>query len=517
MEALNESIVSKFAKLFAGYKNRFGTFEIPSGQGSGKQQGVAKTHPGPLVTSSYKDHLNGRRGLGIIPLLDDNESAMFGCIDIDKYPMNFEALEKDCQDLPVTLTKSKSGGAHVWLFVKDPVPAYLIQEVLKTWAAELGFGKSEIFPKQIRRLSSDDAGNWINLPFFGDTRKAFFKGKEQGIVDFLVYVEARTMNRTTLESFLKAHNEKPLFHDGPPCLATLAAKGLSSGSRNMVMLNVGSYYKKKDPANFLANLLEFNKKYVLEPLPESEIHNSIAKSLQRKTYPYQCNQEPLCSACNRPACLKREFGVGGSAEELEITLNGLTKIDTEPPMWYINIDGVRVEFGDVEILMTQGKFRVLTVESIHKMFPLIKKTAWEKVVSELLGAIEIIEAPAEASTKGQIGDEVRTFIQQMAQEDSMDQVLVHNVFIDRKAKRAFFLSSDLMKRVKRNIGTSVTAQRIWSYLKTHPEFDVRNEIMPLPNVGDVKMWSVSTKFIYLPQIAVPVPKEIKEYHDQIPF
>lgn len=516
MEAYGEPMINRFANLFSGYKHRFGTFEIPPGQGQGKKTGVAKTHPGPVIPACYGDHLKGKKGLGIIPLLDDNESASFGCIDIDKYPMDFAALERDCKDLPVVITKSKSGGAHIWLFAREPVSARLIQDVLKAWAAELGFGRSEIFPKQIRRLSTEDAGNWINLPFFGDTRKAFFDSKEQSLERFLTHAEGRRMNATTLESFLKQIDEKPLFHDGPPCLATLAAKGLTAGSRNMVLLNVGSYFKKKDPANFLANLLDFNRKHVSEPLPESEIHNSIAKSLQRKTYPYQCNQEPLCSACNRPACLKREFGVGGSAEELEITLNGLTKIATDPPTWYINIDGVRVEFVDVEILISQGKFRTLTAETIHKLFPMVKKSAWEKVVTELFGSIEIVEAPAEASTKGQIGDEVRTFIQQLAQEDSMDQVLVHTVYIEREENRAYFLSSDLMRRIKRNLGNAVSSQKIWAYLKSQPELEVRNEERILPDVGQVKMWSISTKFIYIPSSGVSVSKEISS-SQAVPF
>src|ERR1700742_1392829 len=113
MEELSEALLVKFSQLFRGYTNRFGSFEIPPGQPTGKQKGVAKTHPGPLIRACYSDHLRGKKGLGIIPLLDDNETATFGCIDIDKYPMDFKKLEKDCADIPVTITKSKSGGAHV--------------------------------------------------------------------------------------------------------------------------------------------------------------------------------------------------------------------------------------------------------------------------------------------------------------------------------------------------------------------------------------------------------------------
>lgn len=512
MEELTESVVYRFSELFKGFKNRFGSFEIPPGQPAGKQKGIAKTLPGPLQASCYTEHLKGEKGLGVIPLLDDNESAKFGCIDIDKYPMDFDKLERDCKNLPIVITKSKSGGAHIWLFTKTPVPAVLIQDVLKVWAADLGFGKSEIFPKQTRRLGPDDAGNWINLPYYGGTRVAFFNGQNRSIKEFLDYIEntGRMMNEETLRHFLKTNDNKELFHDGPPCLATLSKKGLGPGSRNMVLLNVGSYFKKKDPANFLHHLLEFNKKHVLEPLPESEIHNSIAKSLQRKTYPYQCNQEPLCSACNRSACLKREFGVGGSSEELEITVTGLTKILTEPPTWFINIDGVRVEMTSIETLISQKSFRLLTAETINKLFPMIKASAWERTVQELLDTVEEIEAPEDSSFGGQLGDSIREFLRTFVQEDSFEQILAHTVYVDRKENRAYFKSSDLMRLLKKNLGNMGTPQRTWAYLKSHKEYDVKNEEHNFENAGPTRLWSVCLKFVYIPSSNLQPPPKVIE-------
>ena len=513
---VEESSILRYAKIFVPYTHKFGTFEIAPGQLSGKQAGKARTVAGPLLPSHYTKHLNGINGLGLIPLQDDHESAQFGCIDVDKYPMNFAALEKDCKQLPVTITKSKSGGAHIWLFTGEPVPAILIQDNLKNWAAALGFGKSEIFPKQIKRLSADDSGNWINLPYYGKSRVAFFDGKEQSLEAFLDYAESRLMNRLTLEAFIKEEEGKEIFHDGPPCLATIIHKGLGPGTRNMVMLNVGSYYKKKDPGNFLTNLLAFNAKYLPDPLPENEIHTTIAKSLQRKTYPYQCNQEPLCSACNRSLCLKRDFGVGGGADELEVVLTGLTKVNTDPPCWFINIDGVRVELPDINALIKQESFRSLTAECINKLFSTIKRSAWEKIVRELLETVEILEAPFDSSAKGQLADDISEFFSQSGSDEGMSVIGNRLPYIDRKARRVYFKASDLVRRLKRINGSMTAPPRVFAFFRSQEMYDIRVSKHDVEGLGNLVLWSVAAESV-LGKYALDTYEAEKSINHEIPF
>ena len=58
--------------------------------------------------------------------------------------------------LPLIVCRSKSGGAHVFLFTKENIPASLMQSKLKEMAIILGYEGSEIFPKQTEILS----GTW---------------------------------------------------------------------------------------------------------------------------------------------------------------------------------------------------------------------------------------------------------------------------------------------------------------------------------------------------------------------
>ena len=56
------------------------------------------------------------------------------------------------------------------------VEAKLMQDKLISVSAVLGYGGSEIFPKQVELKSKDDTGNFLNLPYFNSdntTRYAF--------------------------------------------------------------------------------------------------------------------------------------------------------------------------------------------------------------------------------------------------------------------------------------------------------------------------------------------------------
>ena len=60
------------------------------------------------------------------------------------------------------LVEQKAGGAHVWVFLKEPVEAVDMQRRMTELAAALGFAGSEIFPKQTTiLLDRGDTGNFF--------------------------------------------------------------------------------------------------------------------------------------------------------------------------------------------------------------------------------------------------------------------------------------------------------------------------------------------------------------------
>ena len=72
---------------------------------------------------------------------------------------------------------SKSGGAHLYMFMVQSVSAKEIQFKLSEMATALGYPSAEVFPKQIELFVKEgeekrDTGSWINLPYHGRNRYA---------------------------------------------------------------------------------------------------------------------------------------------------------------------------------------------------------------------------------------------------------------------------------------------------------------------------------------------------------
>ena len=107
-----------------------------------------KTVRAPVTTELYNKHLEGQHSLGFIPITPDGKCSA-GFVDDDshkkdkskpvqKYDYNKLLHKINSLGLPVVVTKSKSGGAHIWIFVKEKVPAADMQRKIVELAAALG-------------------------------------------------------------------------------------------------------------------------------------------------------------------------------------------------------------------------------------------------------------------------------------------------------------------------------------------------------------------------------------------
>ncbi len=164
---VSPSIVSQLAALFAGGDHAHGV-AWPSGRTNknGKAEVSYATRHEPITAEAWRRHLDGNEGLVPIPIRRDG-TARFGAIDVDVYLLDLtEVVQKvAAAELPLVVCRSKSGGAHLFLFLDEPAPASLVRAKLKDWCVALGFEPKEIFPKQ-ESLGEDEDGNGINAPYF---------------------------------------------------------------------------------------------------------------------------------------------------------------------------------------------------------------------------------------------------------------------------------------------------------------------------------------------------------------
>ena len=404
--------VENFKNIFKGLERAHGVTKLGTSNGNGekvKGQSFVKREPG--TDQLWNNHLKGIDSLGVIPINDDN-NCKWGCIDIDSYA-GFDHLKlinkiKNLK-LPLIVFRSKSGGAHVFLFTSEYVEAKLMRDKLNQIKAILGYGGSEVFPKQTELKSKDDTGNFLNLPYFnGDntTRYAFLEnGSAASLKGFYGLYERCVQNLKQIQE-IEIKRPESEYSDAPPCIETLAANKIGEGGRNNALFHYGVYAKQKWPSNWKSKITLFNATAMSTPLSDSEVQ-IIEKQHEKKEWGYKCNDEPMCSMCDKSLCRKRKFGIGQ-----DIMFPGLTDlqvIDLEDPYYYLNVDGERLYLENVKYLRQQSLFQEACMKQLRFRPPTLKEKDWVLITNQLLNNAEVTEPAEGMRTEDQLQNHLEEF------------------------------------------------------------------------------------------------------------
>jgi hypothetical protein len=504
---MSQDPIRRFMNLFDGYEKAHGQYRVTNKEQDGKLSGRAITNSEPASHDHYKEHLEGGPYiLGIIMLKESNKCS-FGCIDIDirgivKLEEPLEELEKKIRHTPLVLCRSKSGGAHLYLFIDPPLPASELVTKLNSFSAQLGYGGAEIFPKQVSRANDRDRGNWINLPYHGGDetdRYAIFEGEKLNLNQFLDLAKSKCITSSVLKEF--EPELKDIFEDGPPCLQHLSTMGFPEGTRNVSLFNIGVYYRKKNPDDWQEDVMKHNYEHFDPPLSNSEA-SGVIKGVAKKEYVYTCKQAPICNYCERSKCLKRPYGVGGGFGGSSIEIDSITKYETEnrsSVRWYIEIQGERIEVTTDQII-EQRKLQKLCVEKLNKCPSVMPQQLWEARINELLNAVEVINDPDDASPQGQFEKVLDAFLTGKVQARHRDEIMNAKPWHDKDVDKVFFRSEDLFIYLEARRFRFHSQHQIWSWLREaggdRNQFRIKGKA--------VKVWSV------------PAPEFYEEEELQIP-
>ncbi len=396
----------RFANLFRGLSRAHGVYELLRKKGGVKKvPGKAYTVRAPVTDELWTAHLEGRQGLGIVPI-DDSGHCWFGAIDVDRYDLNLAEVETRCATLglPLLPTRTKSGGVHLYAFGAEPLVAGTLKAKLEEWSVALGYGGSEVFPKQSELLNDKDVGNWINMPYFASARSeteryGIWKGKVLSLEEFCDRAEKLRITEEQLETIELAPLEE--FLEGPPCLQSLGNRGFGEGQRNSGMTAVIVYLKKRFPDDWKGRAMEYNRKFFKPPMSESEL-NGIVKSMARKEYTYSCDTAPCKQFCNRNLCVTREFGIGKGEKDWNIVIDSdVQMIKSSPPYWIMNVNTVRMQFFSKE-LMVQRDFQDKCMEYLRYWPPTLPLDKWRGIVNKILTDAVEIEAPPDSGSAGEL-------------------------------------------------------------------------------------------------------------------
>lgn len=462
---MTDQLVERYMDLFTGLQSQYGLYtRVTEKRGDGKLEGQAVTHRGLVTSQLWSAHLYNGVGLGIIVICEDN-SCRFGAIDIDIYP--FADDEKTLlpliklirsNDLPLIPIRSKSGGVQLYVFTSEPVPAWLMRERLKQWAALLGHAKNpktgietEIFPKQAEiLLDRDDSGSWINMPYckgMEGGRYAFDNdGKPIPFADFPNFAEKYRASLRLFQDYQPPSCSD--FTNGPPCLQHLVTGGVPEGGRNNGLFNIGVYLQRSDPEHWEKRLEEYNHKVMNPPLGSADVQN-IAKSLKKKEYFYTCEKPPISQFCDKETCKKREFGIGTAEAQLP-SFGTLRKVETSPPTWFWDIDGTTVEFTTDE-LQSPLKFQKRCMEAINRLFVMPKGGTWLRILQRALDSMPPpVALPDDATEDGILFDWLERFCSTKSQGRSLDELSVGKPFKDTETGYIYFRLPDFLRFLQRN-------------------------------------------------------------------
>lgn len=500
------ALETRFAERFAGLDRAHGQWtKSDDTREDGKAKGRAEVVRHEPTKLLWQKHLEGEIGLGIFPLRDD-ATCSWGAIDIDVYDgLDFKTLEKkiNALKLPLIICRSKSGGAHCYLFMSEPVDAGLLRGKLMEWAVALGYSGVEVFPKQIRLANEQDVGNWLNMPYQDGNRSVRYgidNTKRLSPAAFLDLADARAI---TAEQLLELMVEVDDLLDGaPPCLQSLARSGTPDGFRNKGLYNFGVFVRMKYGDDEVDKHLDaVNKAYMDPPVGSPEVAK-VAKSIKRKNYFYQCNEQPCVAVCNKQICLTRKYGVGTGLDDPGIEIGGIVRLNTDPITWLIEVNSVRLEMSSAD-LMTQGRFRLIVLEKLSLLMGTVKPPTWAKLVTSRLAEHTEEDAPIDAGPGGTVLLHLQDFCTNYSTAMVRDEILQGKPWDNPEDGKTYFRSADFQKYLQGQRVTGYDGRRLYTMLRsikgiTHGQWGVRGQ--------NVQWWCVDS-----------FPKLEDEADEEIPF
>jgi hypothetical protein len=444
-------------RLFMGNLGGHGTYTVEE-KTPGKTKSVikksARTIREPPTPELWQQHLDGKRPLGIVPV-NGQGTCWWGVVDVDRYDIDHAAIVRQIEKLrlPLFLCRSKSGGAHLFVFLQEPAPAELLIERLKEMAGVLGFGDCEIFPKQTVILEDrGDLGNWLNMPYFESERGTRYAvtadGRGLSIGTFLDTAEAGRITVDKLESLRNVGlTSDPDLAEAPPCLQYMCGVGIPEGSKNNTIFALAILAKKMRPEGWEQLLDEWNRKYVISPALSSEEMSDLFRRLRKKDYSYKCHDQPLVSHCDSKACRTRRYGVG-SASAPDIT--SISILDTQPPLFFVYLTSGGTVECESDDLLTSRNFQRAVLIQLKQLIPLCKNEEWQSLVSGMLEVAVMIEAPREVSTTGTLEEYLTQFCTDRHAAQDRDEILLGKPWLDDESNRYYFRLSDLMGHLEKN-------------------------------------------------------------------
>jgi hypothetical protein len=495
-------MIERLKDIFKGLESAHGvTRKTDEIRHDGKNEVRSTTVRKPVTDELWEKHLQGvEPGLGIIPINEENK-CRWGAIDIDTYPFDHLKLIKEIRQkkLPLIVFRSKSGGAHVYCFIKKFIPASLMRQKLQMMASALGYAKAEIFPKQSKIMADrGDVGSFLNMPYHGGDRTVKYAIDDNGdsltIENFIKVYDKYVQDESEFKDLFvnkKQEKIKEDFPDGPPCLNTIIKNGpivegngdVAASGRDNGLFNIGVYLRKSDPSGWEDKLEDYNvEKYIKPPLKSKDI-DRIVTQLNKKDYDFRCKDKPICNFCDEKVCYTKTYGKGGEVRMPVIT--SIRKYESDPPIFFIDIDEDTIEV-DAATLHDHEKFSIACMTELGTPLIPVAKLVWRKQLASLMKNMATLEAPDDTKVDVQLKEALTDFVSRNGKE--MGDVLKRKPYTEEGT--SYFKFKDFWGYLLRSRSWS---ERVYNKNKTirllQDLFKTTETVVKI-NEKSVKVWTV---------------------------
>jgi hypothetical protein len=454
------------ANLFEGHPNKYLTTSLTGEVDErGKREAKCTTVHEPLTGNVWSDHIKGKLRIGVLPEKED--LVKWGCIDVD--PRNYKDYsQKKYVDiikdnkLPLVPVRSKSGGLHLFLFLKDWSDKKRVLKVLHTWNDKF-FLSDEVFPMN----------KAVNMPYFNadaTTEHGYDENNTPILIGrFIDYSNTKIISLEDLEK-IKTQEYEPesRWSEYPPCVQSMINEKWSGNHRNDLLFNIGVMEIKKADGELtkkelLEILIDRNKQVFAKPLTVQEIKSTILNSLSKKNYTLKC-MTPLCS---KDKCKNRSLGIGTQPPDILEDFSEITFVQDTKSMHYT------FKFQDKYITVTpedmkdEKSWRVKLLK--YKIFwrtlpkPKTGPSPFEMLLYEL---VQRAEEDTNLKFEDTMAEEkyriLKGFFEDHIEEDDYEKLKDDYVILDSKTNLCYFKKATLesyLNSRKRIFNTTTEAIR----------------------------------------------------------
>jgi hypothetical protein len=450
-------------------------------------------------------HFSGKEAVSMLPLVEHADPSLsgklcqWGAIDVDAYgdPTAAETIARKLAawGFRCYAEASKSGGAHIYIILNQPVMAGVFRKYLKKITHWLGLPASttELRPAQNEvDLSAGDLGHFMVLPGFN-----------RPIEDVVPALEAAVMSVQEFDALL---DEGELV-DGPPCLfpQVLAGRTGEWSNRNKFTYQLAVFFKNKYPANFQEKVREYlDKEMGADPLPADEIANVLKGVETNAKFKYMCKGDPFEGVCDKALCQTRKFGIAmRDGASTVISSEGITQLETDPPTWFITMNlqagGQKRVKLTTQQLYRVGDFKKRCLEELRYIPSLPKQDAWEAYLTELLKKVHVVPVPFEMTEAARMLEAIYQFVLSSPKSTAPEGLLRGRILAQpwEGGLTAMFRTVDFANYLERRRVRGISAADLYTVLtELQGHGKARTQRISIPP-AELDVWVVDVESQYL--------------------